>query len=275
MTYRRRLLMSKRKSEERVSDNSTEKGRLQKGLSLFKDYSGLIVAIATIALALITYFHMNEAKEMREATKNMATETKRLADISIEQFKIKSYPTFRIVVGDLSVDSSGIRKVFKVANKGEITAHNVTFLIADVYKTKNVMQIHHDLRAFYESNDEARIVNFESKICSDSEKIIVGGMSFVKPYTIENFKCVLLYIKFKVPYDEKYRYESYAYVLKKRLKKPETQKDSYYLQYMTVGDTNELVKRDMMAIKTLTGKAKELVERFFCDFSAEKQEQGD
>ena len=123
-------------SEVRFSDSSTEKGKtlriLQKVLSLFKDYSGLIVAIATIALALITYCHMNEAKEMREETKNMATETKRLADISIEQFKIKAYPAFLIEVKEISVDSTGIKKVFKVVNKGEITAHNVTFLIADL-----------------------------------------------------------------------------------------------------------------------------------------------
>ena len=52
-------------------------------------YGNLIVAIATVTLAVITWSYIKEAKEMR-------LETKRLADISVEQFKIRAYPAFVI-----------------------------------------------------------------------------------------------------------------------------------------------------------------------------------
>ena len=279
--------MSKKiNAEDNSSDSSTEKGRwlriLKKVLLFCKENSGLIVAGATIALAVITYSYINEAKKMREATvrvasetKKMATETKRLADISIEQFKIKAYPTFVIDVRESSIDSTGIKKVFKVFNKGEITAHNVTFLIADVYKMNNHFHFSYNWGAIYEFDEEVNAISFESKIWAESDKTIISRVNFVEPYTFEKLKCAVLYIKFKVPYDEKYRYEVNAYALKKITKKLKPQEEPYYLQNMSVADTDALIKINIATNVTLPAEAKKLIGEFFCDFSVGKEEKED
>ncbi len=82
-----------------------------------REYSSVIVAAGTLALAIVTAVHISytyklskdtealaqstytmsaETKKLADFTKEMSEETKRLADLNIKEFKMRAYPAFLI-----------------------------------------------------------------------------------------------------------------------------------------------------------------------------------
>jgi len=88
-----------------------------------------LISIATLGMMVTTFFLALE-------TQNMSVETKKLVDLSIEQFKIKSYPSFLLEISNGKYLSENLYQEFKILNRGDITAHNVSFL-AIVFCNKN------------------------------------------------------------------------------------------------------------------------------------------
>ncbi|MEW6668542.1 MAG: hypothetical protein AB1512_25295 [Thermodesulfobacteriota bacterium] len=134
-------------------------------LSYLNSYSTALVALATIALVLVTYMHVREAKEMRglnrdmlensllqleeakkareetksmaEATLKMAEETRKLSGLSIEQFKIRSFPALDIIISKVDVTSGLITTEITVHNEAEVPAIGVKTLQAYAFEREN------------------------------------------------------------------------------------------------------------------------------------------
>jgi hypothetical protein len=100
--------------------------RIKKVFCFLSSHANLLVALATFFLAILTLKYIT-------VTTKMAEETKRLADISVEQFKIKSYPVFLVVTSPPVFNSANITQEFTINNRGEIAAHNVTLLLVSVF----------------------------------------------------------------------------------------------------------------------------------------------
>jgi hypothetical protein len=178
-------------------------------------YSTLLVAIATIALAIFTALYIREARQMR-------IETKRLADLSVEQFKIRAYPSFLIVVKEVKFESDKMTTVFEIYNKGEITANKVTFLWVHGYSKPSKRIFISELGTYYGVEKKHTTVDYQFNILSNSFKKITSIGALYKNFAIENLLYGVLFIKFWVPYDDQYRYESFGYKLihnKKKKKK--------------------------------------------------------
>jgi len=91
-------------------------------LEKINKYSNLIVGAATFLLVFVTAIYIF-------LSWTIAKETKRLADISIEQFKIKSYPTFLITRTNPTYEDGRYKDKIKLYNKGEISSHETSILI--------------------------------------------------------------------------------------------------------------------------------------------------
>jgi len=219
-----------------------------------KENSEILVAVATFILAILTYGHIR-------TTNNMAMETKRLADISIEQFKIKSYPTFLIESDVVSVEADKFIQIFKIHNKGELTAYQVTFHIINAYKKGNGLIFVSEQRPFYESDENMTTLNFERDIWRQSSVKITTKNESTKDFNINSLTNCILFIKYKVPYDLKYRFKIKAFALKNDIEKNE----HYIWQEISEPECNTLVNR---ALKQKT-KWNDLVKVFFEDFEVE------
>ena len=150
----------------------------------------------------------------------MRYETKRLADISIEQFKIKSYPTFLVETEKPSVKSNELIQKYKIHNKGELTAFKVTSFLMNVYKNDEGGHDFFalDTTAYWVGEERQNTINFERKILRDTTEIIENIQLQSKIERLERLLYVLLFIRFEVPYDDKFSYEIYGYTLKEKQK---------------------------------------------------------
>ena len=207
-------------------------------------FSSLVIAFATIALVVVTYMHINEAKNMRKTTEKMAIETKRLADISIEQFKIKSYPTILITTKEYSPESYKIIQKFGFLNKGEISAFNFSALMINAYKKNDIstsiaLNFIESLGGYYEI-DGAKItlLDFETKIPKDTKFTLTTEHKLIPPFRVIHPIYTLIIFRFKVPYDT-YQYETYSFILEKEKK----------WERMNNEDTNELLDKYFKIVK--------------------------
>ena len=170
-------------------------------LSTLNKFTNLIVAIATIALVVVTYFYIHESKDMTR-------QTKRLADISIEQFKIKSYPSLEVHAEIQSIDSEGISEKYDVTNAGDITAFHCTFLPIHVFLDKKETPYFMPLVAtFYSGQERLTVLNYPKDIPRSVQRYLETRRNF-SVLTLKELKYLLLFIRFRVPYDEKFRYET-------------------------------------------------------------------
>ena len=234
------------------------KGKL---LSTLNIYSTLLVALCTIVLAIITYCHIDEAKKMR-------TETKRLADISVEQFKIKSYPTFIVVVEGPSIDSNRIINSITTHNKGTITAFNVTFLIVHVIEKDNGELEFIGLADHIYIDEVGRSsLDFKQKILPNAFAKITSRKPLTAEYSIENLKYLLLFVRFKVPYDNKFRYEEWAYI--KKVKKTKSDLTSYLWQQLNDEDTKKCINECLRDIEKTKTPEINKVKMFLTDYHIE------
>jgi len=186
-------------------------------------YSTLLVAVATIALALFTGLYIWEARQMR-------IETKRLADLSVEQFKIRAYPSFLIEFKEVKFESDKMTTVFKIHNKGEITAHKVTFFWVHGYSKLPKLMFVNMYGTYYGVEKEHTSIDYPFDVYSNTFKQITSKESLYKDYTIENIVYGVLFIKFWVPYDDRYRYESFGY----KLKQDTDEKDKKLLSWQEI-----------------------------------------
>jgi len=228
-------------------------------LSFLSSHANLLAALATFFLALLTFSHIT-------VTKRMAEETKRLADINTEQFKIKSYPTFLVELERIKPEPERLLKKLKIRNKGEITAYNVTFLLVQIYQRNDGLSFCADLGTYYESEERMTSINFETKIWKGSSKTIVSSNRFLDGCNIDNLKYLLLFIKFKVPYDTKYRYEVLGYILTKEYEKEK--EPTYIWQEISINDRTNLIQRYL----NLSSTWEQPIKLFFVDYDIELSE---
>ena len=148
----------------------------------------------------------------------MREETKRLVDTTILQFKIRSYPSFFISARNVSFDSGEIKQEYKIHNKGEITAFEVTCLLVNGYKRPDGNEEYYNLvQAFYKKGEKTRTsLHYKSKILPGVVFELHSESPLPKNETFDSLSYSLIFVRFKVPYDKVYRYESSAYILKKQ-----------------------------------------------------------
>ena len=189
----------------------------EKRKSTIELFSSLMIVVGTFALVWVTYQHIKEAQNMRKTTEEMVSETKRLADISVEQFKVVSYPTITITERDYILESDKIIQKFELTNKGEMTAFDFGMIIVNTFKIQNNS---HGLRfeallgAFYElGKDKITSVDYEINFPKQIKRMIVNEKQLKPPRQVEHPVHALLIIRFRVPYDT-YQYEIFSFVLK-------------------------------------------------------------
>ncbi|BBO72137.1 hypothetical protein DSCA_60670 [Desulfosarcina alkanivorans] len=165
-------------------------------LNWLNQYSNLMVALATFALAFLTYSHIDEAREMRK-------ETKKLADSSIKQFMIKSYPVFLVVTEKTEYIDGIFNHSYQIHNMGELAAHDVTCLFVQVFKDrKKRWMFIVDSSGMYEGKNRSSNLDYSEKIPPNSHKKISFKKHFEGEYAFEEMVYQLVYIRFKVPYDD-------------------------------------------------------------------------
>ena len=235
-------------------------GWLKKALEWLKPYSNLIVGIATIVIAIATVklvsttkAHINEAARMR-------IETKRLADLSTEQFKIKSYPTFIVETPNITTEKSKIHQETEIKNVGEITAHKLKVLFVLVYQEPNNTQFECLDNVYYcDGAEKIRTLDYERIIPSKALINVENDHHFSDNYPISKLKNLLVFLRFWVPYDTKLRYEYFGY----SLKKVNNANSSYVWQEMIQKDTSNKVG---LLIKTVFPDGEKRIQSFFVDF---------
>jgi hypothetical protein len=94
-------------------------------LSIIKGNSNMVFAswalvIATMVLALITFFYMRHTRGLAEHTQRLANETKRMADIMAREFELRIAPF--IIIDQLSPLGGRSSKHFQpvICNKGSL-----------------------------------------------------------------------------------------------------------------------------------------------------------
>ena len=245
-------------------NNSSKMSKLKSFLKniivTLDNYSTLLVAVATIALAFFTAFYIWEARQMR-------IETKRLADLSVEQFKIRAYPTFLIESKEVKFESGKLLEDIRIINKGEITAHKVTFHLVHVYGKYPHFDFINGLGTYYKIDKIMTTVDFQINIFSNAIREIKTETQLYKDYRIESLLYELLFIKFWVPYDEKYRYESFAFLLKQDV--VEKNEKLLHWQDIDINAKNNLIKNYFLSN---AHKSHKKVENFFKDYPLLKKD---
>lgn len=258
-----------------------------------REHSSIFVAGGTLTLAVVTAFHIKytsdmagetkrladqtqkmtkETQRLADETKAMSEETQRLANLGITEFKMRAYPSFLIETGDLSIESEKLKQSFKVVNKGEITAHKVTSLVVNYHQNEKGEGIYWNvLKAYYRDTEWKTSLNYETKIFGNSGgTLIVSKSEFPDNYSLNTLKHALLYLKFKVPYAEGYDFETYGFILKRDIRKSDTDKDYYLWQELDVDFTNKLIENHLRSVKEYQGEKEgmRMVKNFLKDYPA-------
>ncbi len=222
--------------------------------SFLSRHANLLVALATFFLAFLTYRYIG-------VTTKMVEETKRLADTSAEQFKIKSYPVFLVVPSSPVFDSGQFLQEFAIHNRGEIAAHKVTFLLVNIYFTKGNKMIYlaHE-GTYYEFEGTRRSIDVESKIPAGSNRRLMSSIPLSKLDDFERFSHALVFVRFKVPYDTVHSLEVVGYTLKEISNKPGSK--SLAWQELSASDEKVLVDQCIRFSASWAGPSKS----FFTDF---------
>jgi hypothetical protein len=118
-----------------------------------------------------------------------------------------------------------------------------------------------ELHAFYKIDKIMTTVDFPSNIFSNSGIEIKFEGQLYKDYRIENLLYSLLFIKFWVPYDDRYRYESFGFLLKQNV--GEKNKHKLVWQDIDINDKNNLINNYFLSNAHKTDKR---VENFFKDY---------
>jgi hypothetical protein len=230
--------------------------------SCLNRYASLTVAIATFVLAGVTGLYLHEAREM-------TAQTKRLADISIEQFKVKSYPSIRMTNEILSIDSKHFHEKYSLINEGDITAFNCTSLLFHVFLDKGKFNYIAEMGTYYSGQDKVTSLDY-SKNISHREHLHLELQSNYGKFSLDKLKYSILFVRFKVPYDEKFRYETVAWYLAKSPKMKGTTQVSYRWMLFTDADIEQQRERCVQIVRNqnsemLKDETSRRVTQFFKD----------
>jgi hypothetical protein len=282
-----------------ISSYSFLKIFFKKTLFLANEYNGLLVALATVALTLITYFNIDEAKQMREQTKRLADGTDqqlkeatkmrlatenlakstvaqlteatkmriqatRQTDTIVEQFKIRAYPSLLVIIEPLSIEDKEDSMVnkFTVTNRGEITAFHVKCLTIYVFKTKlkNIFIVNEGNLYGESGGDNAKkFLDFDFTLPAGTQQKISVNFLLSKLNLMGDLKNFLIVLQFNVPYDQKMRYETFAYSLED---KPQDKKVKSW-QSMSISDSKKLLNSFILDNER---KKDRQIKEFFSDY---------
>lgn len=204
---------------------------------------------------------VESAQQAIHKTQQIAEETKKIADISLHQFAIQSYPTFSIKIEDPYVENGMQYQSIQARNEGEITAFHVSFLHIDVFQQeKGNLHFQHakDSRYKYIMKKQAGTGDItaqladinpllhEIRLSQDTSVVLSKTSDNTGKWDLDNLRYAILLARFKVPYDNKYRYDAFAYYLQKE-KNLSSQKDetewTYAWKVLDTEKTNSLLKR--------------------------------
>jgi hypothetical protein len=210
--------------------------------SRFVALGTLLAALATALMTVFTWCSIDEARKMRE-------ETKRLVDLTVEDFKIRAYPSFLIEFPSVNWKENELYESIKIHNKGEITAHNFTVLMVRVFlKSQQNFLFEHDLRPFYKGEEFKTTMNYPTKVFKDAFKFIESKQSIGKNDPRGNLTYLVFYIRFKIPLDSKYYYETFGFLLKEHITKKEVGDQTHFWQEIDNQLTSYLVKMHLETI---------------------------
>jgi len=198
-----------------------------------------------------------------------------MVDLSVEQFRIRHYPTFQVIAEKMTAGSDRIFQEFKITNKGDITAFKVSPLFVNAYVHNLViggnlaknMQFSVVFGSVYEFEGKKMSSEVEIDVLKDSPMAFVCHPKYPQGLTFDNLKNALLFIRFKVPYDNKYRYSSYGFSLQEAIEGVTLPGQSYIWIKMDARDTNNLIKIFMQTSIVLEEKQKEYFKKYFVDYN--------
>jgi hypothetical protein len=221
----------------------SEKERFKAFALWFKTNANLLVALATFVLAIVTFV--------------MAYQTKRLADISIEQFKIRAYPTFLLEFSEIKIDSFYFFQEFNIYNKGEITAYDLCILQVLVLENNGNLFFQMRDNCIYNDENRQSSISFTTEIPKESHISIINETPLSTIGNIKDLKYMIIYIKYKVPYDLKFRYGIRSFIFFKE------NKSLFKWQVTSAIDREKLIKRFKTQLPT---NRDNLVKNFFKDY---------
>lgn len=200
-------------------------------------------------------------------------DAKIFADLSFEQFKIKSHPTFEVDTPNIHVDAERLTQEFVIYNKGETAAFNVTFLFVLVFETENGTgeQFHIADSAVYRNEEKPLgTLNFEQKIISNGWKDlnytkILSGLD--KYGGMDKLRKGLLIVKFQAQHDDTFSYEEFAYALKTEKKNDkETENMKYSWQVVNARKTRMLCRNFIEALSNTKQGLQDRIKYYFNDY---------
>ena len=192
----------------------------------------------------------------------IANANQELAELSAKQIKIKSYPSFDIIFSKIKLEEDKISETFSIYNKGEMTAHKVSLMFIQCYYNEQKKELYFNVAGstYYGQDKSVTTFNFEMKILPGSAKEINHQWGSIPPgYTAEDIKYALVFIRFFVPYDKQYSYETVGYILK-NIDKINSSGASW--QVISTTDRERLIKK---LFKSKLTKSK-LLSPFFSDY---------
>ncbi len=238
-------------------------------------FCSLIIALATVALVYVTFLNLNESKRLRESsqqmaqsttelaeeTKTLSRETKRLADLSVQQFKVISYPSLQSVKPEVTYENNKLNQKFRICNKGDITAHKVRVLLVMVYqKTGQGLFFNWDFTPVYQKDEPVKTFDIDVKLFGGGGcRNLTTEEPLYPNYTISDLKYCLLFLRFYVPYDSKYRYETFGYAFKTITR--ESSKE-YHWQEINSADIRIITERHSKALRENNTTAGQAVRTF-------------
>lgn len=207
-------------------------------------------------VAEYTRLNIEVSKEMTKATNEMALQTGKMAeytkfntDTLIEQFKIKSYPSFFIDVSKSSITPEKYEVKMEVVNKGEITAYKTSALIVSVFERENgTLEFISDVTAYYNPGEKFTSLDYEKDFLTNTILKITQPNKYRKPYKMDDLKHLLIFLKYKIPFNDRYEYESYAWILRERSQAKKDNSNKIF-QELNVKDSKYIINEFIKIIK--------------------------
>jgi len=223
-------------------------------------------AIAAVVLAFITYFQIDEARQMRR-------ETNRMVNLSIEQFKIKSYPSILLSPYNLEITDNMITIQAKLMNKGEITAFQTSVAAIYVFSsntTQYQFAVVENLSHINEGGEKLRTLESTFDLYKDTHVPVDVPIVLKEDQTIRGLKYLIYIIRFKVPYDLQYRYKTFTFLFDSKPGNDSSQ-NTYRILPLLFDNRDRLVelfkKSALMRYSSEDVKAvDERLKRFLVDF---------
>jgi len=228
--------------------------------SKFVSIGTILAAVATSLMAYFTYSSIEEARKMRE-------ETKKLVDLSMQDFKIRAYPSFLVSTPSLVWKENDFIGTTTIYNKGEITAHNVTMLLVKRFvDSENKVLFVNEMGTFYKGDEAKTTLNFETKIFREGYKTIEYKSKIDRNDQRGRLTHQLIYIRFKIPFEDKHDYEVFAFILKRDDQKKESDENAYVWQETDVELRDKLISGHLKSLRNSKDDMANKIKAFLSDY---------